>query len=392
MTSVQDLTRTEAIADYRVIGMPTEPDLEGLVQLAATVCAVPTAVINIIDDRFQHQIAAVGFTPAICSREDSMCAVVFQDPGHVVIPDAREDARFAHNPFVTGAIASVRFYASSPLVTPHGVPIGTLCVFDDEVGDLTQERSAALALLAHQVVEVLELRRLTRELAQSNEELETFAGRVSHDLRNPLTALTGFIELAADSPEMANAPRAAHALARADAAAGRMGAMIAELLDFARLSGARPEWSDVAMEEVARAVLDDLDADLVAARARVLVDAPVTLRGSQTLLRALLQNLVANSVKFGRAAGVDPQVEVRAQRFSGGWRITVDDNGPGIPPQSREQVFDLMDRGAAQGVPGLGIGLSTCRRVVEAHGGRIGVGDSPLGGARIWVVLPLELN
>lgn len=392
MASVQDLTRTEAIAAYHVVGMPSEPDLEGLVQLAATVCSVPTAVINIIDDRFQHQIAAIGFTPAICSREDSMCAVVFQDPGHVVVPDAREDDRFARNPFVTGDIASVRFYASSPLVTPHGVPIGTLCVFDDEVGELTPERSEALALLAHQVVEVLELRRLTRELAQSNEELETFAGRVSHDLRNPLTALTGFIELAADSPEMAHAPRAAAALSRADAAAGRMGAMIADLLEFAKISGARPAWSEVPLEEIARAVIDDLDAQLVAARARVLVDAPVTLRGSPTLLRALLQNLVANSVKFGHAAGIPPEVELRAHRVSGGWRITVDDNGPGIPPDSRERVFDLMDRGAAQTAEGLGIGLSTCRRVVEAHGGRIGIGDSPLGGARVWVVLPLNLN
>ena len=392
MTGVQDLTRAEAIAEYRVVGMPPEPDLEGLVQLAATLCAVPTAVINIIDDRFQHQIAAIGFTPAICSREDSMCAVVFQDPGHVVIQDARQDERFALNPFVTGDIANVRFYASSPLVTPHGVAIGTLCVFDDEVGDLTPERSDALMLLAHQVVEVLELRRLTHDLAQSNRELEMFAGRVSHDLRNPLTALTGFIELAADSPEMANAPRASRALDRADAAAHRMADMISHLLDFARISGSRPVWDDVALEDVARAIIDDLDAELVATRARILVDAPVTLRGSPTLLRALLQNLVANSVKFGHAAGVSPQVEIRAKRLSGGWRITVDDNGPGIPAQARDQVFDLMDRGSAEGVPGLGIGLSTCRRVVDAHGGRIGIADSPLGGAQVWVVLPLVMN
>ncbi len=160
----------------------------------------------------------------------------------------------------------------------------------------------------------------------------------------------------------------------------------------ARISGSRPVWDDVALEDVARAIIDDLDAELVATRARILVDAPVTLRGSPTLLRALLQNLVANSVKFGHVAGIAPEVEIRAQRLSGGWRITVDDNGPGIPSQARDQVFDLMDRGSAEGVPGLGIGLSTCRRVVDAHGGRIGIADSPLGGAQVWVVLPLAMN
>lgn len=388
MTTAQDAARTAVIEDYGVIRGPHEPDLEGLVRLAATVCAVPTAVINIIDDRFQHQVAAVGFAPAVCAREDSMCAVVFQDPGHVVVPDAREDDRFATNPFVTGDIASVRFYASSPLVTPTGVPIGTLCVFDEQAGDLSPERSEALALLAHQVVDVLELRRLARELGRSNEDLEAFAGRVSHDLRNPLTALTGFIELAADSPEMIHAPKAAQSLARADAAAGRMAEMTSDLLDYTRLGGTGAQFAAVDLEQVANAVVDDLDAEIARSGAHVRVDAPVRVRGDAALLRALLQNLVANAVKFAHSSGITPRIEVRAEEFATGWHLAVDDNGPGVVPQHRESVFGLMDRGGVQGVPGLGIGLSTCRRVVEAHGGRIGIADSPLGGARVWVVLP----
>ena len=194
--AIAGIARREAIAEYRVVGQPPEPDLEGLVQLAATICGVSTAVINIIDDRSQHQIAAVGFEPSVCAREDSMCAVVFRHPGHVVVPDAREDERFRDNPFVTGEIADVRFYASSPLITPAGVPIGTLCVFDERVGDLAEQDSQALALLARQVIDVLELRRITRELGRSNEQLAHFAGQVSHDLRTPLTALGIFIFLA----------------------------------------------------------------------------------------------------------------------------------------------------------------------------------------------------
>ncbi|WP_306232189.1 sensor histidine kinase [Agrococcus beijingensis] len=382
----EDVTRREAIAEYRVIGQPPQPDLEGLVQLAAVICGVSTAVINIIDDRDQHQIAAIGFEPSVCSREDSMCAVVFREPGHVVVPDARADDRFRDNPFVTGEIADVRFYASSPLITPDGVPIGTLCVFDEAVGDLTEEASRSLRLLAHQVIDVLELRRITRELGRSNDQLAHFAAQVSHDLRNPLAALQGFLELATDSPELADAPQASRALERAESAASRMGAMVADLLDFARLGGqARREPVDLGA--VLRDVVDDLDAQLRASSATVSVGELPQVDGDATQLRALLQNLVANAVKFSAATREAPVVEVRAQLLSGGWRITVDDDGPGVPLEQRERVFALLERGASD-VEGLGIGLSTCRRIVEAHGGRIGIDDSPLGGASVWVLLP----
>jgi signal transduction histidine kinase len=388
MTVAQDVTRREAIAEYQILDQPPEPDLLGLVQLAATVCGVPTAVINIIDDRSQHQIAAIGMQASTCSREDSMCAAVLQNPGLVVVPDARDDDRFAANPFVTGVIGNVRFYASSPLITPQGVPIGTICIFDEQTGDLTPERRDSLNLIAHQVIDVLELRRIATELNRSNEQLERFAAQVSHDLKNPLMAVSGFIELAADSPEMADAPQATESLARAESAATRMGTMIGDLLDYARAGGARPRQDDVDVQHVVRAVVDDLSTVIAAAGARIEVDAAIRLTGDATLLRALVQNLVANAIKFTSAVGVEPHIVIVAETLVGGWRLSVDDNGPGVAPEDRERVFDLMDRGSSDDVPGLGIGLSTCQRIVEAHGGSIGIGESALGGASVWVVLP----
>lgn len=387
MVTQLDITRREAIDAYRVIGEAPSPDLQGIVRLAATVCDVNTAVINIIDDRSQHQIAAVGIEPAVCSREDSMCAAVIARPGRVVVPDARLDERFAQNPFVTGEIANVRFYASSPLVTPAGVAIGTLCVFDESVGDLDDSAREALDLLAHQVVDLLELRRISRVLSESNDQLSRFAGQISHDLRNPLTALTGFLELAIDSPDMVNAPEAARVLARAESAADRMNAMISDILAYARVGGASPQRTRVNLDAVMRAVVDDLDAAITGAGAEVRWDIDVEPIGDLTLLRAVLQNLVANALKFTAAAGRTPQVGIAAREVQGGWRITVDDNGPGVPSPDRERVFALMERGNSD-AEGLGIGLSTCRRVIEAHGGRIGLDESPLGGARVWLLLP----
>jgi signal transduction histidine kinase len=388
VATAQDIARREAIADYRVVGEPPQPDLDGLVRLAATLCGVSTAVINIIDDRMQHQVAAVGFEPATCSREDSMCAVVLQHPGHVMVSDARADERFARNPFVTGEIARVRFYASSPLVTPDGIAIGTLCVFDESPGELRAEHSAALDVLAHQVVDVLELRRLTHELARSNEQLASFAAQVSHDLHNPLMALSGFLELASDSPEMAHAPHAAAALGRAESAAERMTALVSDLLDFARVGGAQPRRGAVEMQRICREALDDLSALVRSTDAVVHIDAPIRPTGDPTLLRALIQNLVANALKFTAASGAAPRIDVRGEVLAGGWRLTVDDNGPGVPVERRDRMFELMERGASSAVEGLGIGLATCRRIVQSHGGRIGIADSPAGGTRVWVTLP----
>lgn len=392
MITATDLARRDAIADYDVLGGEPERDLEGLVRLAASICGVGTAVINIIDDRFQHQIAAIGFEPSVCSREESMCAVVFAAGELVAVPDARVDGRFAQNPFVTGEIANVRFYASSPLRMPDGIVIGTLCVFDDDTGELAPGQAEALGLLAHQVVDVLELRRTSRELSRSNEQLARFAGQVSHDLRNPLAALSGFLELAADSPELSDAPDVARSLGRARSAADRMTDLVTDLLAYARIGGARPNRAGIEVEALAAAVLEDLQAEIRRSGAELVVDAPARLTGDTTLLRALLQNLVSNALKYGGSGDIPPRVEVRAEAVPGGWRITVDDNGSGVPEAERERVFGLLERGTgrdgASAADGLGIGLSTCRRIVQAHGGRIGIEDSPLGGARVWVLLP----
>ncbi len=360
--------------------------------MATTLCRAAGAAVNIIDDRYQYQIAKVGSPAERCDIDDSMCAVVLPDARHVFVADARRDERFATNPFVTGERGHIRFYASSPLITPGGVAIGTLCVFDDGEGALTAEQSAALDLLAHQAVEVLELRRLAGELERSNDELAHIAAQVSHDLRNPLTALMGQLDLAADGIEVGDRARTARALERADAAAVRMNAMITELPAYARAGGAQPKREPTPLRDIVEAVVADLE------RAVAAFDATITVRidadddtviGDPTLLNVLLQDLVANAVKFAGAGGVKPALVLTAVRGRAGWTLTLDDNGPGVPAELRERVFGAMERGEAGDVPGLGLGLATCRRIVSAHGGRITIGDAPLGGARVKVTLPV---
>ncbi|GAA1909107.1 hypothetical protein GCM10009737_07800 [Nocardioides lentus] len=402
-TRLDDATRMAALRRYDLLGGRGPGDLDSLVELAALVADVPMATINLITDSEQHQIAAVGFDAAVCTREDSMCAAVLSEPEPVVVADASIDPRFAANPFVTGRLGDVRFYASFQLLTPDGVPIGSLCIFDTAARTITPEREDALRVLAARVVDLLELHLRTQELTfavealeatrveltRSNEHLTAFAGQVSHDLRSPLTAVSTALRMLADeideNPAAVPEEDVEFLLRRAMSGASRMQSLIDGLLSFARFGGElRTAPTDLAT------LMDDVRADLGDLLEGAVLEAHdlPSLTGDPVHLRALLQNLVANAVKFTRPLRA-PHVVVRAERVGGCWRVEIQDNGPGVPAEQRASVFRPLVR-LGSTVAGSGIGLATCRRIVEAHGGTIGLADSPYGGATAWFELPAE--
>jgi signal transduction histidine kinase len=392
--------RVAALERYEVLERPPRSELLALVDLAARVADVPMATINLLTDAEQHQVATYGFDARVCSYDDAMCAAVVDGGAPIVTYDAREDERFSSNPFVTGDLGNVRFYASHPLVSPEGVTIGTLCVFDDEPRHLGIDQAGMISTLASRVMDVLELELRTRQLEgtvgelqaararleTSNERLAAFAGQVSHDLKNPLTALELSLGLMEEEVEDLGALDGAlgQLLTRASRGATRMEAMINELLDFARLGG-NPQLVDIDLNPVVTAAVADLDGAL--SRGSVTIHDLPTVPGDATQLRVVIQNLLANAAKF-TVKGEEPQVEVSGGRVGGQWRIEVADRGRGVPEEHRERVFEPLAR-VDKSEPGNGIGLATCRRVISAHGGTIGLDPRPGGGTIAWFELPV---
>lgn len=380
-TAALDAQRVAEIGKYLVVTDPPRADLLALVEVAAQVAQVPMATINLITDTEQYQVATHGFDASVCAREDSMCNIVLHEGAPVVVPDASQDERFRDNPFVTGAIGDVRFYATHQLTTPEGVVIGTLCVFDTVPRELTDEQEHALVALTDRVVDLLELELRTRELKRSNEQLAAFAGQVSHDLRNPLTAVTMSLHLIDEESD--GDAELGFLVRRALGGAERMQSLIDDLLAYARV-GAELQRVPVDLA----AVLDDVRDDLVGALAGATVevgDLP-TVTGDPVQLRAVVQNLVANAAKFTRP-GEKAHIEIDASRVGERWRVVVCDRGPGIPEDQQERVFQPLAR-IDEEVEGSGIGLSTCRRIIEAHGGRIGLSNAVYGGTCAWFELP----
>lgn len=391
--------REEAVAGYDVLGRAPQRELQALVDIAAQVCAVPRAAINIITSTQQQQIATTGFAPSICAREDSMCAAVLDHTDRVVVPDASLDARFHDNPFVTGVLGTVRFYASAPLTTPDGVIIGRLCVFDSAPRELVEAQEDALVAIAERVVDVLELRLRTRELEdslaaltqvrdelhRSNEALSVFAGQVSHDLRTPLTAIMASTEMLGQRPAVAGDEWSERLVTTAHRSATRMAGMIEQILSHAKV-GAVLHRTDTDLRLVLASVLEDLAPTLEARSARVVTGELPTLPADEQQLYSVLLNLVSNAVKYARP-GVAPVIAVSAERMGERWRCAVHDNGIGISAADRDRVFGLFNR-VETSVEGSGIGLATARRIIEAHGGAIGVSSAEGPGTIVWFELP----
>jgi signal transduction histidine kinase len=226
------------------------------------------------------------------------------------------------------------------------------------------------------------------ELARSNRELEEFAYVASHDLKSPLLIVQGFLELLDTTKKDQLDDDARLYIDAALRGAGRMEQLIDELLIYSRVgrNDHNREWVDLGA--LAAAVAADSEPAIQEAGATVLLGPLPSALGNVTLLRQLFDNLISNAVKF-RRTDVVPMIEVMAENWNREWRLSVTDNGIGIPREHRESVFTMFSR-LAQSVdrPGSGIGLAICHRVVQAHGGRMWVEDGTDGGARLCFTLP----
>lgn len=370
---------------------PALGQLRALARTAARAGGLPYAVVNVITVDEQHQVAAFGVEPGVCSREDSMCARVFLSGHPTVVPDASVDDRFRDNPFVTGG--GVRFYASIPLVA-DGVPLGSLCVFSDRAGTLEDAALEVLESLASHIVDVLDLQLRTRELdaamarvVGNNERLSGFTGHVSHDLRAPLTSILGHLEMAED--EGADGLVLAH-VSQAGNAGQRMLGMLEDLLEYSTAGHSLP-WDGIDLPELVLEVVEDLGGMIDRSGAKVSCAAGTVL-GNRAQTRAVVQNLVVNAVRYcppGRA----PSIVVRPVEQDGLTGLTVADNGRGIAEEDRATAIAPMSRLHLPGdPPGTGLGLSICVRVAESHGGSLTITDAPEGGAAVTVAWPASVR
>jgi PAS domain S-box-containing protein len=185
--------RLAALASYQIMDTAPEVEFDDLVRVAAHICDTPMALVSLVDGERQWFKAGLGVNAKETPREVAFCAHAIQQTEGLIVEDATKDVRFANNPLVTGDL-HLRFYAGAPLVTPEGLPLGTLCVLDTEARSLSAEQRFALKVLARQVVSQLELRKALAKQRSDDERhkriLESAIdyGIISMDLAGMVTS------------------------------------------------------------------------------------------------------------------------------------------------------------------------------------------------------------
>lgn len=226
---------------------------------------------------------------------------------------------------------------------------------------------------------------LREDLVRAREDVTFLAAQLGHDLRTPLTAVVANAEMLAAEPAVAADRDLAWMVDSIARAAGRMDRMIEDMLAHARLGG-EPVREETDLGQVAEGVIADLRPQIADTLAHVVVAELPRVWVDPAQAAAVLGDLLSNALRFARP-GVPPVVEVDAERLAGRWRVSLRDNGVGIPLERQAEVFVLFGR-VDKRSGGDGVGLARVKRAVEAHGGRVGLESEPGSGTTVWFELP----
>jgi PAS domain S-box-containing protein len=234
------------------------------------------------------------------------------------------------------------------------------------ISDRTEKFKKDIKIAAH-----------TRDLENSNRDLQEFAYVASHDLQEPLRMVSSYVQLLSERYKGKLDSDADDFIAFASDGAKRMKQLIDDLLAFARLQKEKSEFAVLKRESVLADALVGLELSIDETGAEISHDPLPELLGNGSQLRQLFQNLIANAIKFRGA--LPPSIHISAERILSGrseseWRFAVRDNGIGIEKEFASKIFDVFQRlHSTEKYSGSGIGLAICRRIAGLHGGNIWV-------------------
>jgi signal transduction histidine kinase len=392
---VNETERLATLYGLNVLDSPPEKDFDDIVALAAAVCGVPMSLVSLIDTDRQWFKASVGTDLVETSRDLSFCAHAILGRDLLVVPDARQDPRFADNPAVARE-GGVRFYAGAPLVTTDGYALGTLCVVDSRPRRLDVEQLQALRALARQVTSQLELRRYAVALANTTARLQELERRkdelaalVGGELRAPLRLMDAYLDGLGRTGH--HDLEAADLVGRAAAAHVRG---LRDLLDhLLRMAEAGSGADSLHMREIDLTRLTQRAVEAVRPIAATKQIWILNQAGGPSLpiiadpvrLEQVLMHLLFAAVKYTPSGG---RVRVGTEIESGpAVRLDDMDLADGVRPD----LFPHLYYGAIANpsdAAGPDRGLAVAKRILDAHHATVALSDRPGDGTSLHVVFP----
>ncbi len=370
-----------------------------ITDLVTSAFRVPISLITVVDDTRQWFKAKTGIEVSETPRSDAFCTHAIQQPDDLlVVPDAREDPRFADNALVVGR-PHIRFYAGAPVRAPDGQPVGTLCVIDTEPRSLGDAERDLLRRAARQV-EVLIRARMERDqavgergriaserdaLARSVDERTQFLAVAQHKLKTPLAVIAGWGATLQQWDVLSDEERTT-GLEAIERSTFELQSQIDDLLDEAR-ANLLEHFIDIDTVPLAEFVADQVEDtryDQEEHPVTITIPDDLSVRADRSALRQVLAHLLDNAVKYSPGGGA---IAISTRVDGGRIHLAVSDQGIGLP--DGVDLFQPFQRGdsASAVARGTGLGLYIVRSLVTRMNGTVRTMPSDTG-STIEISLP----
>lgn len=401
--------RQKSLESFNILDTLPEEEYDNITAIAAKICGTPIALISLVDNDRQWFKSRQGLDTEETPRDVAFCAHAILEPDKLFeVNDATKDHRFIDNPLVTGN-PNVVFYAGSPLVTPEGEALGTLCVIDHHPREMSQDSKDLLSLLSHHVVTHMQVRKNNDELFRLNEKLnqeiekrkskeeelkiavkqaqqaerakDQFLSNMSHEIRTPMNGIMGIAKLLLKESSLNDDHK--DLVKHIDYSANHLLHIINDILDFSKLDSDKLIFEEINfnLNELLKNIYHSLSVKSngknIEFDIRNDIRIPATLCGDPFRLGQIILNLASNAIKFTSTGGVYIDCTLQSETESETIvAFKIKDTGIGIPADKVDYIFEQFtqsDSSVSREYGGTGLGLAISKKLVHQFGGEIKV-------------------
>ena len=373
--------RLAALRSYHIIDSTKNEEFDQLTDLATYFTDMPISLISLVDEHEVWFKSAKGMNIRSSDRKVSFCSyAIGHDEPYFIINDTKNHPDFKDHPYVIQEKNPVGFYGGVCLIDAKGYRLGTLCVIDTKPNELTEKQLEGLVKLSKQIVKLIELHRanhdlrhIKNDLEKKNEELKSFAGLVSHDMKMPLANIIVTTDILKAKYAEHLDQQAIDYLTYLKQSSFTLSDYITGLLahyESDKISEEAHQTFDIhhLLEEIVELLNINLDCE---------INFPETnfdLNCNRAALEQIFLNLLGNSIKYSDKENI--VITIDAEEDGTYYLFKVSDNGIGIPKDKQKDIFDLfatVRNTGRNGQKGSGIGLSTVKKIIDNLGGTIEV-------------------